>query len=189
MNISKIKDFFNNIPFKKAIFLGPVAYVIHQIEESVLGFPLWREEHLHLSQNLPIPLFFGILMAVYLLYILIHYFWSNEASAWVVLTAILAMQFHNGIYHFVGTIVFADYSPGLVTGLIIYVPISCFLFYKAYKEELINKTSGILALIYSGILFWSFEFLGNIIVLLAFITSAIILIVYYFKFQGDLQIN
>jgi hypothetical protein len=185
-NLSNIKDILNNIPFKKAIFLAPVAYAIHQVEETVFGFPLWREENLHLSQNLPIPLFFGILMAVYLLYIIIHYFWPNNASAWVVLTAILAMQFHNGIYHFVGTIVFADYSPGIITGLIIYIPLSSFLFYKAYKEELINKSSGIFILIISGILFWSFEFIGNIIVLLASITSAIILIVYYFKFREEI---
>ena len=177
------------LKFKKILFLGPVAYIIHQIEETLFQFPSWRERNLGFSQTLPIPLFFSILMAVYLLYIMIHYFWSNKATAWVVLTTILAMQFHNGIYHLVGTIVFTEYSPGLITGLIIYIPLSCLLFYKAYKEELINKTSGIFALIYSGILFWSFEFLGNIIVFIAFIVSAIILIVYYFKFRLDLKKN
>jgi hypothetical protein len=181
----QLKNFFNNLPFKKAIFLGPVAYAIHQIEETFLGFPAWREENLHLSQNLPIPLFFGILMVVYLFYIILHYRWSNKVSGGIVLTVILAMQFHNGIYHLVGTIIFADYSPGLVTSLILYIPLSCLLFYKAYKEELINKTSGVFFLIISGVLFWSFEFLGNTIIIIAFSISVIILIVYYYKLQNN----
>jgi hypothetical protein len=187
MNFSKIRDKLSDFQFKNIIFLGPLAYAIHQIEETVFGFTFWREENLHLSQDLPIPLFFGILVAVYLLYIIIHNLWSNKATAWVVLTAILAMQFHNGIYHLVGTIYFAEYSPGLITGLIIYIPLSCLLFYRAYKEELINITSGIFILMFSGILFWSFEFLGNAIIIISFIVSVILITVYYFKSRNDLK--
>jgi hypothetical protein len=179
--MSQLKKVFNNLPFKKAVFLGPIAYLVHQIEESVLGFPVWRERNLNLSQNLPILLFFSILMGVYFFIILIHYFWSNNATGWVLLNAILAMQFHNGIYHLVGTIYFAEYSPGLVTGLILYIPLSCLLFYKAYKEQLINKLSGVLIVIISGISFWTFEFFGNVIIIIVFGISIVLIIVYRFK--------
>jgi hypothetical protein len=179
--MSQLKKVINNLPFKKAVFLAPIAYTVHQIEESVFNFPEWRERNLNLSQNLPIAIFFSILMGVYLLIILIHYFWSTNATGWVLLTTIFAMQFQNGIYHLVGTIIFADYSPGLVTGLIFYIPLSCLLFYKAYKEDLINILSGIVIVIISGVLFWSFEFLGNLVVFAAFIISITFIIVYRFK--------
>ena len=122
-------------------------------------------------------------MAVYLAYIIIHNIWPNRVTAWFVLAAILAMQFHNGIYHLVGTIYFGEYSPGLVTGLIIYIPLNCLFLYRAYQEELISKTSGTLALIYVGVLFWSFEFLGNVVIFVSIIISAIILIAYYSKLR------
>ena len=184
MNQSKIKRFYNDFTFRKAIWLAPLAYIIHQIEETVFGFTIWREKYFHASQTLPIPVFFAILMAVYLAYIIIHNLWSNRVTAWFVLAAILAMQFHNGIYHLGGTLYFGEYSPGLVTGLIIYIPLNCLFLYKAYQEELINKTSGILALIYAGVLFWSFEFLGNMVVFVNIIISAIIFIAYYMKVRS-----
>ena len=184
MSESKIKKIFSKITFRKAIWFAPLAYAVHQIEETVFGFTIWREKYLHASQTLPIPVFFAILMAVYLVYIIIHNLWPNKVTAWFVLVVILAMQFHNGIYHLVGTIYFGEYSPGLVTGLIIYIPLSCLFFYKACKEELINKTSGTLTLIYAGVLFWSFEFLGNAIVFIGIIVSAIIFIAYYIKVRS-----
>ncbi len=185
MNQSKIKRLYNDFTFRKAIWLAPLAYALHQIEETVFGFTIWREKYLHASQTLPIPVFFAILMGVYLAFILIHNLWPNKVTAWFVLAAILAMQFHNGIYHLVGTIYFGEYSPGLITGLIIYIPLSCLFFYKAYKEELINKTSGVFVFIYAGVLFWSFEFLGNAVVFISIIASVIVLIIYFLKIPSN----
>ncbi|GAG62896.1 unnamed protein product, partial [marine sediment metagenome] len=69
MNQSKFKSFYNDFTFRKAIWLAPLAYAVHQIEEIVFGFTIWREKYLNASQTLPIPVFFAILMAVYLAYI------------------------------------------------------------------------------------------------------------------------
>lgn len=49
--------------------------------------------------------------------------WSNErgAAAWLTLAALL---FSNAVFHLVGTIQTRRYSPGLVTGLAVHVPMT-----------------------------------------------------------------
>ena len=49
---------------------------------------------------------------------------SNYAGAsWIALAALL---FSNAIFHFVGTIQTGRYSPGLVTGILLYIPLAIF---------------------------------------------------------------
>ncbi len=49
---------------------------------------------------------------------------SNYAGAsWIALVALL---FSNAIFHFVGTIQSGRYSPGLITGVLLYIPLAIF---------------------------------------------------------------
>ena len=78
---------------------------------------------------------------LFFIFIILHNLWPNRVTAVITLTGLLAMQFYNGIYHLVGTCYFGEFSPGLVTGLILFIPLSYFFILKAYRESYINKTS------------------------------------------------
>ena len=181
MNNTKIKSIFTEITFRKVIWLAPLAYFIHQIEETIYNFPSWRYRYTGLSNPLPIPIFFTILMCLSLVYIIFHYKWTNQATALVLLTPQIASQFHNGLYHLIGTIYFGVYSPGLITGLILYISLSCLMIFKAYQDNYINKITGFIIIIASGVLFWTFEFIGPIIIVIYQIIVILILIIYYRK--------
>ncbi|MFX0071940.1 MAG: HXXEE domain-containing protein, partial [Candidatus Hermodarchaeota archaeon] len=189
MNGLKIKNSFSNFSFKKAIWLAPIAYLVHLIEEASFGFYKWSNKYF--NDNLTFGqwlLFNCILMGIYFLLIIIYNIWPNQATGLIVLTAFLTVQFHNAIFHLFWTIYLGVYSPGVISGLLLYIPFSCIYTLKAYKEHYLTKLSGILIFIISGFMMWIFFFvLGAIMIITYLIVSGIILVIYYIKNKQTLS--
>ena len=181
MNESKIKRLYNKFTFQAALLLAPLAYAIHQIEETTLGFREWRGKYFGATNPLPSEIFFAMLMALDIAYIILYNIWPNRVTAQIVLLGFLTTEFHNAFYHLIGSLYFGEFSPGLITGLLLYVPISCFIILRAYQENLMNKVSGTFLIVIAGVLFWTFEFIGVIIIVIFQIIVVLILVVYYFK--------
>lgn len=121
-------------------------------------------------------------MGLYFVFIILHYYWPNRPTALISLIAFLTVQFHNAIYHLFFTIYYGVYSPGVVSGLIVYIPLNCILILLAYRENYINKISGVIIFLIAGVAYWLYYcFLGEIMIIIFLIISAIILIIYYIK--------
>ena len=183
MNESKYKNILNNLTYRKALWLTPLAFLIHLIEEIV--FEMWEWESKFLGQDNftrdEFLTFNFILMVLYFLFISLHHFWSNRPTALFVLIGILTLQFQNATYHLIFTINTGAYSPGLISGLMVYIPLNCVFIYLAYREKYINKISGVGVFLTAGLIYWIYHFTGELIIVLYCILSALILIVYYVK--------
>lgn len=124
-----------NGPSLRALALAlPVVFVCHVTEEAP-RFVEWFNslvtpgisKRLFLSVNataFAITLVLGGLVAM-----------SRQAALAVITVAWVGfLMLANGIFHLVGTVVHGRYSPGVVTGTLLYLPVS-FLFMRAVVRE------------------------------------------------------
>ena len=73
---------------------------------------------------------------------------------------LMATQVNNMIFHTGGTIVFQDFSPGLITAVLLYIPVNIIIVGKALQDGWISKHSLIVLFLLGCLMFWSFVKLG-----------------------------
>lgn len=109
-----------------------VAYAAHIVEEWVGGFPEW----LAVVAGAPLPGdAFLVMNAVALLVVIAatRAATRNEARGWLAI-AVAAVLFVNALLHVLGSAVTGTYSPGLVTGMILYVPLGGLSLLRAWGQ-------------------------------------------------------
>jgi len=162
----------NKITFKISLLFAPLAYVFHHCEESIIfNFRAWRSLYFPDNKLPSTELMLVILMAISLAYIILHFIVQNRASAQSVITFLMATQVNNMIFHAGGTIVFQDFSPGLITAILLYIPVNIIIAQKALQERWISKRSLIVLFLLGGIIFWSFVKLGLLLMVTMLLTS------------------
>jgi hypothetical protein len=154
------------VPLSSALLLAPLAYAIHHAEEHLLfNFRAWRLKYFPDNNALSTEAILVILTVVGLVYILLHATVRTRVSAWVALLFLMATQVHNAIFHIGGTLVFSDFSPGLITAIALYLPVNGLIARSALAEGLVTPRQLGLLFIGGGILFWAFEYLGPVVLL------------------------
>lgn len=149
------------LPFQAALLLAPLAYVIHHAEEHlVFNFRAWRLRYLPATNALSTEAVLLVLVGITLVYLLLHALTRTRVSAWMALLFLMATQVHNTIFHLGATLVFRDFSPGLVTALALYVPVNLVIVRAARAEGLVTGRQLALLFVGGGALFWTFEFVG-----------------------------
>jgi len=106
----------------RVALLMPIAFMLHFAEEWFGGLSAWTldalgnelsSERLVLINAIAFPIFLiGTISAVY-----------YPRMAWFA-TAFAALLGLNGVLHALATLGLASYSPGTITGLILYLPLS-----------------------------------------------------------------
>jgi len=112
-----------------------------------------------------------ILMAISLVYIILHFIIENKATAQSVIIFLMTTQVNNMIFHTGGTIVFQDFSPGLITAILLYIPVNIIIAKKALQEGWISKRSLTVFFLLGGLIFWSFVKLGLFLMVTMLLTS------------------
>ena len=139
-------DIFIPISF---IFWGYViAYVIHILDESLLG-----ETFVGMVKSTFLPKyswkhFFGFNTLLMSLFVISIILFEMFYGLWII--APLSFVFlltTNGIWHFIGTIVTKKYSPGLATSVIYWI-----LFYFLVKYSFMNNQIDFFIILVSGII-------------------------------------
>ncbi|MDQ8161258.1 MAG: HXXEE domain-containing protein [Gemmatimonadota bacterium] len=157
-----------HLPLQTALLLAPIAWCAHQIEESSGGFRVWRGRHFPANNALPGPHVFAILTALGLLSILWFTVRRSKPTAAFALLFFLTTQLHNVVYHVGAGVYVADYSPGTVTAVILYLPINLFLLWQAIREQWVTAMGAGALLLVSGGLYWAFELIGPVVIALGF---------------------
>jgi hypothetical protein len=121
------------------VWLLPTAYACHLIEEWLGGLRLW----ISLVTGAPIPqaafvAINGIAFALFLT--AARRTTQRESAGWMGI-AMATILLVNGSAHILGTLMFRSYSPGLVTSVILYLPLSQLLLLRAWYQA----ESGMLA--------------------------------------------
>jgi hypothetical protein len=156
------------LPFSSALLLAPLCYALHHAEEHlVFNFRAWRLKYFPDNNALSTEAILVILTVVGLVYILLHATVRTRVSAWVALLFLMATQVHNAFFHIGGTLVFSDFSPGLITAIALYLPVNGLIAHAAIAEGLLTPRQLGALFVGGGVLFWAFEYVGPAILLVA----------------------
>lgn len=157
-----------HMPFNTALLLAPLAYAIHHGEEHlVFNFRAWRLRYFPDNNALTTEAVLVVLISVSLVYLLLHATIRTRVTAWVALTFLMATQVHNALFHLGGTLWFNDFSPGLITALLLYLPVNLIIARSALSEALVTSSQLGIIFVAGGLLFWAFELIGPPVLLLA----------------------
>tara|TARA_B100000965_G_scaffold171530_1_gene143278 strand:- start:992 stop:1525 length:534 start_codon:yes stop_codon:yes gene_type:complete len=161
--------------FRNLILLSPLVYVIHHFEEHIVfNFREWRLSYFLDNNPLSTEEVLLRLLAVMLIMIFLHSIKRNKPSAHIILFFLMTTQVVNACFHVFFSFYFSHFSPGAITGVLLYLPINYLIFEAALKEGLIQgkKEIGYLFIL-GACTFTLFELMGPQIMLAALIFSVI----------------
>ena len=108
------------------------AYLIHVAEEWFAGFPRW----VAIVAGRPVPdAAFLIInaIAIVLLIVGIRSATQAEESGWIAV-AIAAIALINTVFHAGGSVLTGTYSPGLISAVVLYVPLGSLAMVRALNQ-------------------------------------------------------
>ena len=111
--------------FKNLIVLGPLIYAIHHFEEHIIfNFREWRLKYFSDNNAISTETILIILSSLLLIFIFIHLIKQNRASAHIVLFFLMTTQIINAFFHIFFSFYFFDFSPGVITSVLLYLPVN-----------------------------------------------------------------
>ena len=114
------------------LWLLTAAFIVHVAEEWLGGFPQWLARIV--SRPLPDTPFFIINGIVLLLMIAgVRAATRDESYGWVALT-IATIVLVNTVSHIAGAILTRGYAPGLVSAVVLYVPLGALTMIRAFDQ-------------------------------------------------------
>ena len=106
------------------MWLFPLTYLFHVAEELRGGFPAWVSGFAGISVT---PELFLRLNAMFFVGMVAAVFLTRYApgAGWIAVTLAVSIA-ANGLLHLAGTILTRSYSPGVVSGVLLWVPLGVF---------------------------------------------------------------
>ncbi len=139
----------NKIPFTKLIWLIPIVYLFHELEEWFI-FEWWSNVF---PDSPPLPVFAGRVWLIassafgFILIALFSYF-KNKKTLAISSLILASLPFGNGLQHLYWLFYFNSYAPGVIFASFIGIPITIYLVWRAISENLIKKRFILILLIY-----------------------------------------
>jgi hypothetical protein len=133
------------------IFVFCLLYALHMVEEFTLGFVEWGDRYFgkfDWTQNLlgNAGFFAFLFLACYLYYkdSAKHLWLGMSAAMWVLA---------NSFIHISSTILGGEYSPGVVTATLLYIPGGVYFLVKWGRRGLLTWRNQILSFVVGGMIF------------------------------------
>lgn len=119
------------------VWFLPIAFALHQIEEYFGGFLDWYPTVMNATlSSEDFILINSIGLSIVLLFSIVYSFGVKNNFVFVVIGTLL---FVNGIVHLLLTLVTQTYSPGVISGLIILIPLGGIIFRRIYPNLPANQ--------------------------------------------------
>ncbi len=141
--------------------LLPVVFFLHCLEEWKFGFPEWAVKHFGSITTRKFYLLSHILLMFVVLTVSLM---ADQESGtlvsrfgWVM---VLTVIFTNGLFHMASTLIFREYSPGLVTSMFVTTPYAYFGYNQIVGEfNIFHLTSSVgLGILISTLIVYSLTF-------------------------------
>lgn len=119
---------------RKLVLLAPLIFILHVLEEAP-GFVVWFNSLVPrgISQDLFLTVNAVALIVTVVIALLVA--GSSDAASGLLLAAWVGfLMLANGVLHLVGTIAHGRYSPGVVTGTLLYLPYGVLLLRKIARD-------------------------------------------------------
>lgn len=137
--------------FYRLIWLLPAAFAVHVIEEYLTGYPAYAEAvsgyPMGLATFLGSNILFILIMALLTRWAAVTR--KPNAIFWMLAWA-AGNLFWNFVYHLASVPAFDRNSPGLITGALIYLPLSLAVWQAALTEKIVRPAALIGAVIAGG---------------------------------------
>ena len=147
--------------------------MIHHFEEHIIfDFREWRLSYFLDNNPLSTEEVLLRLLAVLLIMIFLHSIKRNKPSAHIILFFLMTTQIVNAFFHVFFSFYFYDFSPGAITGVLLYLPVNYLIFKAALNEGLVGsiRDVGYISLLGAGT-FALFELIGPQVMLIALLLS------------------
>lgn len=139
--------------FRSLIWLMPASFAPHILEEFTAGFPDW------VTHTLGSPMSAGGFLlnnAVFMAILLGLTVWAwrrpSALSAFVLLSWASGNLFWNFVFHLATTALYDRFSPGLVTAVLLYFPVSAVVGWSALRERVLPPAAFVAAVAIGGAL-------------------------------------
>ena len=143
-----------NIKRHYAIFFC-LAITLHNVEEA-LWLPEWSQSGSSFQQPVTANEFhfavFIITVFDYVMSFLYVRFPKINLLKWAFIGFLGSMVFNAIFPHLLATIVMKTYAPGVVTGILLNIPINTIILYKLYKSNVVTKKEIVISTVVVGIL-------------------------------------
>jgi hypothetical protein len=128
--------------FKESLWMFPLAITLHNIEEAT-WLPAWSE-HAGFWHPPVTALEFRIVVTIATLLIYAVTFFAykakRESAAVYTLAGFLSLMLINVFLpHLLATLYLGKYAPGVVTGVLLNLPVTLYLLRKAIQEQYISR--------------------------------------------------
>ncbi|MFC4403922.1 HXXEE domain-containing protein [Gracilibacillus xinjiangensis] len=142
--------------FLTLLFLFSIT--LHNLEEA-LWLPKWSEHAGRFQKRVePNEFRFAIIVITLFAYLTVFFYYVfNNTITTIILVGFLGAMVFNAIFpHLLATIVLKQYAPGVLTGVLLNIPINSYIIYRFIEENLITLFGAICATILIGIILLSF---------------------------------
>ena len=141
--------FLESIDFYQAVWLLPVVYIFHVLEE-LPRFPEWAGDHLGIPYTR--DKFVAENVVLYTVCVGSVLLAAFGEGAWQTAGAVMSLAgafgfFSNVIFHSVPTLRRGVYSPGVVTACLFFAPASVYIFYLAGAAGLLTPLNVVLSIV------------------------------------------
>lgn len=135
------------IAMGSVLFILPaIYYILHTLEE-LPSFAPWVSRHFADLSPLTFALF-EIPAILFVLLISYKAFVKQRHGAWVVLAVAAQVQFAlNALFHLSTAALFGEYSPGMVTGAVLALPLTVFVINRVWQEKRVTSKELCIAIV------------------------------------------
>ena len=136
--------------FDKAKWLFPIIMTFHNLEEAIF-LPAWLKSHsvlLKFTPPSPTAFSFAVLVITilaYLVTVICHRFGNIGFFLYLLLGFCFSMLVNAFIPHILASIVLKSYTPGVVTGILLNLPVAVYLIVAGFNELKISKKEFVLS--------------------------------------------
>ncbi|HVL66926.1 MAG TPA: HXXEE domain-containing protein [Vicinamibacterales bacterium] len=116
------------------VWLFPASYALHILEEWFGGFPEWLGV-VSGGSGLPRGAFVAINAAAWIAMVAAARAATRSESAGWLAIGIATITLVNGVAHLLASLVTGTYSPGLFTGVILYLPLGQLALLRAWHQS------------------------------------------------------
>lgn len=148
MDFDLIYDRISSMTFRQSVWLFPLAYFLHVLEE-LLHFTNWARRYAAPGFTMRDYLMIHLIgIAVALLAPLVIWSFSNRIMIFLFFSIVFtpAVCF-NILFHAGATAAFGVYCPGLITSLVLYPPLFVAVSRRAISERLLTSRAALISFV------------------------------------------
>jgi hypothetical protein len=139
--MQSLVQWFMQLDFRKAIWLAPLAWCLHELEEwniDTFGKQHFLDEATATIDHRALWIGLGIAALNGVIWTAITAWPKNPRfGAFLTLPFFVYFSFANALQHIYWTIYFQTYAPGVITAVLVVMPVVVGLTIKALREKLI----------------------------------------------------